>query len=69
MIEERMAASNRTCDVVSEFGSVSLGDSRLDARLVRIVELSAASPSASFLIRCTRTPSWKACIDFSRMIA
>lgn len=43
-----MVGSDRICGVVGEFGGVSLGDSRLDARLVRIVELSAASPSASF---------------------
>jgi len=43
-----MARTDGVCDVKSEFIGVSLGDTRLDERLVRVVELMAESPSASF---------------------
>jgi Transposase DNA-binding len=43
-----MAQTDGVCDLKGEFIGGSLGDTRLDARLVRVVELMAESPSASF---------------------
>jgi hypothetical protein len=43
-----MARTDGVRDVKGEFSGVSLGDTRLDERLVRVVELMAESPSSSF---------------------